>query len=356
MAKKFDVVTCASGGELLAQLDTLKPDLILMDVDMPELDGYETCHQVRQRGLTLPIIFVTSHQSLDEHLAAYDAGGNDLITKPVDAEILLRKASLAILQKFEKEQLAQTAKSMQDMAMSFLSNAGENSVLLNFVRKGAGAKSYTEFAQHLVDAVSEFDVKCNVALRHSDGETLLTSHGEPNHLELSIMGSMSDMGRIVEFQRQFIVNYNQVSVMICSASTDSADKIGRIRDNVAILAETAEALCENVSMRIHSIARAEQMQVAIMAAASAVESLRSNHQQLLMDTRILLQELLDNVESTYSWLSISQAQEATISSSMNVSIEKILTLLSTENRFDEEINKVQNALNVENNDNSCALF
>jgi hypothetical protein len=125
---------------------------------------------------------------------------------------------------------------------------------------------------------------------------------------------------------------------------------------VAILTETAEALCENVFMRIQSMALAERMQVAIMTAASSVEKVRYNHHHLMLDTRILLQELVDSVESTYSWLSTSRSQEEAISGRMNESVQKILLLLSTENKFDDEIANVQSALNVENSENNVVLF
>jgi DNA-binding response OmpR family regulator len=356
LAKRFDVVTCSSGEQVLTVLDSIKPDLILLDVDMPGINGYETCKLIRQKGVTIPIIFVTSYQNIEVHLTAYEAGGDDLITKPVESEILLHKATLAIRTKSEKDRLAQEAHTLHEMAMNFLSTAGENGVLLNFVRNGATAKSYEELAQHLVDSVSQFAVECTVVLRHPEGVTARASHGEPNHLEMAIMENMSTMGRLVEFKRQYIVNYAQVSVMIRNMASDSAEKLGRIRDNVAILTETAEALCENVFMRIQSMALAERMQVAIMTAASSVEKVRYNHHHLMLDTRILLQELVDSVESTYSWLSTSRSQEEAISGRMNESVQKILLLLSTENKFDDEIANVQSALNVENSENNVVLF
>ena len=356
LAKQFDVVTCSSGEEVLSTLDSLKPDLILMDVEMPVLNGYETCRKIRENGLKLPIIFVTSYQDINVHLNAYDAGGDDIVTKPVDAELLLRKVALAVRQKTETEKMVQEAQSMREMAMSFLSSAGENGILLNFMRTAVVAKSFEELARNLVDAVVEFGVQCSVAIRHDDGDTTLTSHGEANELERSILSRMSVMGRLVEFKRQFIVNYNLVSILICCNPLDTPEKISRIRDNAAILAETTEALCENVSMRIQSMARAEQLQIAVIAAGAAVEKVRSNHHQLMLDTRILLQELIDKVESTYSWLSTSRAQEASISGNMNDSVQKILTLLSTENHVDEEIEKVQEALNIDNHINDNCLF
>jgi CheY-like chemotaxis protein len=353
---KFEVVTCTSGEESLARLDSFKPDLILLDVDMPELNGYETCKQLREKEFTAPIIFVTPYQDIEVQQAAFDSGGNDILITPVDPEILIYKATLALHQKVEAERLSQEARSMREIALSLVSTACENGILLEFVSKAVAAKSYEELARQLVDAVNAYGVTCSVMLRHDEGQTSLTSHGVATDLELAILAQMSGMGRLIEYKRQFIVNYYHVSLMVSNVPIDSPEKFGRIRDNAIILAENTEALCDNVAMRIESMTRSEQMQIALIAAGSAVEKVRNNHKQLLLDTRILLQDLVDKVESTFSRLNTSRSDEIEISSNMNESVDMILSLLSTENNFDDEIAKVHDALNIENKNNANFLF
>ena len=109
-------------------------------------------------------------------------------------------------------------------------------------------------------------------------------------------------------------------------------------------------------MRIESLTQAEQMQIAVIAAGTAVEKVSTNHKLLLLDTRILLQKLVDKVESTYSRLSITRTDETEISGDMNESVDEILSRLSTENNFDDEIAKVHKALSVENKNNANLLF
>ncbi len=356
MDADFDVVTCSSGAEALARLGSFKPDLILLDAAMPGMDGYETCRRIRQKFADLPIIFVTAYQSLEEHLKAYDSGGDDLITKPVDQQILIRKIIHAIRAKSEKDRLDLEARSMHDMALNFLSTSGESSVLLNFVRNGGKATSHEELAQILVDAAKNFGVDCCVLLQHPDGAKIVTTQGAPSQLEREIMDRMSGMGRLVEFKRQFIVNYDRLSILITTKPNETADKIGRIRDNTVILAESAEGLCELISLRVESITRAEQMQVALLSASTAVEVVNKNHAHLMADTRILLYKLVDKVEATYSWLNTSQSQEEAISGSMNQSIEEILALLTAGNQFEEAISKVLETLSVENKQNDNFLF
>ena len=98
LAKQFDVLTASSGTEALDMCQKRMPDLVLLDIEMPDMDGIDTCRQLRARS-SVPVIFATGHESIEEHMKAYDAGGNDIVVKPVRKEILLRKVALAIAAK-----------------------------------------------------------------------------------------------------------------------------------------------------------------------------------------------------------------------------------------------------------------
>ena len=83
---KFTVRICSSGAEALAAVDEFSPDLILLDVMMPEMDGPETLRQLRLRdGLrNTPAIFVTAKVRADEVAALRAVGALDVIAKPFD--------------------------------------------------------------------------------------------------------------------------------------------------------------------------------------------------------------------------------------------------------------------------------
>ena len=329
LARQFDVVTAASGEEALALSRERLPDLVLLDVEMPGLGGHETCRRLRDIGL-VPVIFATAHQSLEEHLKAYDAGASDLVTKPVTSEILVRKVALAIDKRRHETRLAAEKDSLQKMAMSFLSSMGETGTLLKFMRAGVSCRTHEALARQLIAAARDLGMQASVMIRHARGSTVLTTSGAPTPLEQSILGQLVGMGRIFQFRSQLVVNYDRVSIIVGNMPDDESAtaEAGRLRDNVAILAETAEALCDNVDMRLTSMERAEQMQLALGGAVAAVELLRDKQMGMLADTRVLLQELTDNVEKSYSWLDTTQAQEKSISAAMHQSVRRILAVLA----------------------------
>jgi CheY-like chemotaxis protein len=260
LAKKFTVVAATSGEEALAECARALPDLVLLDVEMPGLNGYETCRQLRQTS-TIPIIFVTDHQTMEEQLKAFDAGGDDIVNKPFMPELLLRKVLLAINRKAEREQLTLEKSSMQNMAMNILSSVGESGILLNFMRKSLSCRTYDGLAGNLVEAAQEFGLESVAVVRHANGESLRSTHGEATALERSILEKSSSVGRIFQFKRNLVVNYDKVSIISRKLPEDDDEKMGRIQANITILAEMTEAFCENVEMRQKSMTRAETVQV-----------------------------------------------------------------------------------------------
>jgi len=95
--KGYRVATASSGREALARMQTDQPDLVLLDVVMPEMSGYEVCHEIRENPATamLPIIMVTALDPGEERIKGIEAGADDFLTKPINqAELLARVKSL----------------------------------------------------------------------------------------------------------------------------------------------------------------------------------------------------------------------------------------------------------------------
>jgi two-component system sensor histidine kinase/response regulator len=93
----YQAVQAESGEEALARLATERPDLILLDVLMPGLDGFETCRRIRALpgGADIPVLFLTALGDLGTHKAALDSGADDFLTKPINrTELLIRVRSL----------------------------------------------------------------------------------------------------------------------------------------------------------------------------------------------------------------------------------------------------------------------
>jgi two-component system OmpR family response regulator len=96
------VTTAATGKDALRQAATDRPDLIVLDVVLPDLDGFEVCRRLRSGGNEVPVIFLTARDTSSDTVTGLALGGDDYVTKPFSVESLvarvravLRRASRA---------------------------------------------------------------------------------------------------------------------------------------------------------------------------------------------------------------------------------------------------------------------
>ncbi|MCE5203712.1 MAG: response regulator [Actinomycetia bacterium] len=87
----YEVVAAEDGEEAVVAVETHRPDLILMDVQLPKMDGYEATRHIKgdPRFKDIPLVALTAHSMKGDRGKALEAGCDDYITKPVDAEQLL---------------------------------------------------------------------------------------------------------------------------------------------------------------------------------------------------------------------------------------------------------------------------
>lgn len=91
----YKVIPAADGAEALALLDEKHVDLLVADVMMPRMDGYELTESLRAAGYTLPILMVTAKETVEDRRRGFRCGTDDYMVKPVDEEeMLLRVAAL----------------------------------------------------------------------------------------------------------------------------------------------------------------------------------------------------------------------------------------------------------------------
>ena len=102
----YAVIQAEGGAEALALLTARRPDLVLLDVLMPGMDGYETCRRIRAlpEGGDVPVLFLTALGDLETHKAALESGADDFLTKPLNrTELLIRVRSLLRIKRLSDE-------------------------------------------------------------------------------------------------------------------------------------------------------------------------------------------------------------------------------------------------------------
>lgn len=101
----WEVQTAGNGADALTAARSFHPDVMVLDIMMPELDGMAVIRRMREEGLTIPVLFLSARDAVDDRIAGLTAGGDDYVTKPFSLEevvarlrALVRRSSLLLEQ------------------------------------------------------------------------------------------------------------------------------------------------------------------------------------------------------------------------------------------------------------------
>ena len=111
IAADYNVSTAYDGEEALKKAHEERPDLILLDIMMPKMDGYQVCEALRNADDTkdIPIIFVTAKTEVKDWThAIFNMGANSYITKPINAKKLVEKVKSVLKMKHSRDELRKT--------------------------------------------------------------------------------------------------------------------------------------------------------------------------------------------------------------------------------------------------------
>ena len=87
----FEVATASDGREAVATAKAFRPDLMVLDVMMPEMDGFEVVRRLRQDGVRPPVVFLTARDSTEDKVTGLTLGGDDYVTKPFSLEEVIAR-------------------------------------------------------------------------------------------------------------------------------------------------------------------------------------------------------------------------------------------------------------------------
>jgi len=92
----FDVHAASSGRDALAVVEEQPPDMIVLDVMMPDLDGFEVCRRLRNDGVRTPVLFLTARDATDDKVRGLTLGGDDYLVKPFSLDELVARITAVL--------------------------------------------------------------------------------------------------------------------------------------------------------------------------------------------------------------------------------------------------------------------
>ena len=273
-APHYALRECANGEALLATIADDMPDLILLDIEMIGMNGIETCRALRAAGgHGTHVMFVSAHNDLDTRLIAYEAGGDNFIAKPYEPEELARKVEAARLCILQRRELGDQARFAEQTAFAAMSYMAEMGVVLEFLRASFSSNTCDDLAAALFGALRQYGLDGLVRL-HGDGSwRSYSSKGECTPLETGILEHAALLERIFEFRDRLSVNYPNLTLIVHPLPLDDPERVGRLRDHLAVLAEGADT-------RLSTMANLRRQQLQASGIGDAVAELSTTLEEI----------------------------------------------------------------------------
>lgn len=339
LSSTYAVQVATSGLNALEQAKgSYKPDVVLLDVVMPEMDGYDVCRRFKEDDelKDIDIIFVSANDSIEEKLKGYDVGGLDYVTKPVTPEELVRKVELAIQSKQQRNSILEEKNYAFNTAMTAMSTAGELGVVMEFFRRLSEVESHQLLAEQIAESLRQYNLKTMVRLRTNKGDLYLDSEGAPAQLAKELLTKVAESGRIIEWNERAVFNFGTISVLVKDMPED-ADLRGRYRDTLAMIIEGAVTKLEvlNRDVQLSQLIRDAQQ------ALAEVDQEQLVHKQ---QTQKLVENLTQDLERSFLAWELTETQEDTLMEMVNNIIDKSVLHFEAGEEIDQKMRVILDRL------------
>src|SRR5574343_1601542 len=303
----------------LARLPDLKPDLFLLDIQMPGMDGYALCRRLKEDWETqdIPVVFVSAHDDSETRLLCYEAGGEDFIEKPFEPAELLGKLKVAGRILADKKALREQAGYAQRTAMAAMVSMGELGIVLQFLSKSFACANANELALTVIDAMRQYDLQAAVQMRLGDEVLSLSQNGHNVSLEVSVRNHVRDSGRIFQFKSRCVFNYGRVTLMVNNMPLDDAERCGRIRDNGALLAEGADARLRAIESDLLAQRRRDGIEKALPRLYGTLEGVQTNYRRNCFELTQVMIDFQETLTKAFVHLGLMEKQEEQVANMAN---------------------------------------
>ena len=306
----YELITVNSGEGCLQQVEIQKPDLILLDVNMPEIDGLETCARLKADAKTaeIPIIFVSALASQAELMAGYEAGGDDYITKPFSEEILQKKLQIVFASQQRKQELKQISDQAVEALRDNLSDTDELGMVIEFLHQCQTVSTLDELARNVFDCLREFELDSSLLILDEPENRIWFSDDIKRPMESQILASLRGQDSVVSFGTRLAISSDHATILVRNLPAGQ-EKIARVRGYLTILIGGLDSRIDAMQRESRLDQRGQLLARVLQATRDNMDSIDDLHQQQKTRSGEIISALGVEIEKSIVKLNLTKQQE-----------------------------------------------
>lgn len=330
-----------TGNECLEKLKTLKPELILLDVNMPGITGIETCKKIKENPevADIPVIFVSALCLPEERMNGYKVGGEDYITKPFEEEELLAKIELTLASQHKNKSLQQSSTDAISIAMTAMTQSGEISEVIQFTRNSYQCNTLEALAQLLLKSLNRFDLSATLRMTSNKQDYFFTSSGSVGEREQETMEHMREKGRFIHFGKRTLINFDNISILIKNMPIDDEARYGRMNDITIMLVEGADSRITGIDVSLSLVKL-------IDATRNVLGDIEVAHRENEQKNTTILDDLVERVNWAFFNMDLSEQQEDYFKKMLHQATEQSKALFDSDMKVEKKIENLIATLSI----------
>ncbi len=323
----YSLVVASNGKQCLELLhNNPPPDLVLLDVAMPEMDGYQVCEAIKSDDALkdIPVVFISALSETEERLKGLSIGADDYLVKPFENEELLAKVKKTLLYAVGQQKLQTQLQEANKAVFTALSDSSERGFIVGFVEESHKASDYAGLANTFFSALKKFGLNACLQIRCQTGSRNYSMEGLCKPIEEELLERFKDGDRIYGFNTRKVFNYPNVTLLVKNMPIDDSDKDGRYTDHIPIMLSTVNSRVESLEDH-QAVVQKKQLEDALSKLSSTLEnsaSLLKDNNEACENT---LRTMLQNFELKLPSMGLEEDQEALLVSMLDEGINAAIS-------------------------------
>ncbi len=324
---EFDVKSVLSGQECLDILEEEGFDLVLLDVNMPKMDGYEVCKILKGQPKTamMPVVFVSALASPEERLRGYEVGAEDYVTKPFKSAEITDVVQRVMEHHLHTVKFEKQSKEAMNTAFQAMTNSAELGTIIRFLQNSYTCKTIDQLIDVLFETTQSFGLNSCLMVRAQYGRKYFGC--AKDSIEAKVLERFHEDEKILNFGARTLINEPNVSLLVKNMPLDREEDYGRIKDNLVVLLNGTQARVKSLDVEYQlEDERNRGIQAILLNSHDKLQEIHALVAQQKSKTAEVVNSINTKIEQIIFSLGLDEAQEQAIIHAIDNGVEELSLL------------------------------
>jgi CheY-like chemotaxis protein len=347
VSEDYQVIIANDGLEGLSQAESEMPDIILLDIEMPGMNGYETCVKLKQNPVTqpIPVMFLSSLASEKSRMKGFEAGASDFLLKPFNKIELQKKLNALREHIISSKQLNQQIQQATHTAYMAMRGSSELGMAIQFIEASYEANNNESLASNFFGVTKNLDLQCTLMFNLENERIFFYCDGQPSPLEEEVISTIFDgHERFTDFDNRTQINYPRVALLVKNMPLDNPEMYGRLKDFLpTMLGSTSSKI--QIFLNEQAIEKqSSNISACVDALRDTLGSVGAELESNQNDVVDLLQKLLFEFSMKIPLLGLEHDQEAYLIDTLDDTVCKAQTIIDSSKNTNQSFTTITRLL------------